>query len=114
MCGRFGALGCLWQRGRSGIGRTNVRGFGVGDRIGLEASDDYRVTCVVADSASLGENLDQGDLTIRLINHGMRYGTDDSDGLAFAILHRDADVWVRDKAIGFEDFRDFTLGLNFG
>ena len=82
--------------------------------VALRARDDDVVRSVGRDATGLREHVDQCDLAIGLINLRMRDGADDGDRAALLFLHGDADFGMRDQAVGFEDFRNFPLGLNFG
>ena len=82
--------------------------------VALGARDDDMVGGVGGDAAGLREHVDQSDLAVSLVNHRMRDGANDRDRAALLFFYGDADFGMRDQAVGFEDFGDFALGLNFG
>jgi hypothetical protein len=77
------------------------------------ARDNYGVSRIVRNAASFRENFQERHSPIRLINHGMRNGSNDSNGLALALFDGNADVRMSDQAVGFQNLRDLLLGLQF-
>ena len=41
-------------------------------------------------------------------------GTNDRDGFALSLSNTEAYIGMRDQAVGFQYFRNFLLGLDFG
>src|SRR5256885_1256554 len=81
--------------------------------IGFWTSDDDDVAGIIGDSPGFREKFDEAYLAVGLINHGMTYGADDSDGFALLISYGDAYFRVRDETVGNQDLFNFAFGLSF-
>lgn len=82
--------------------------------IGFAASDNDGITGVAGDATGFGEDLQQGNLAIHLVNHRVHDGTNYSNGLAFLLFDENADLGVGNQAIGFQNFGDLQFCLKFG
>jgi len=79
----------------------------------MSARNNDSVARVAADATRLSQSFEQSDVAIRLVNHGVSDGPDDGDGPALVLSDQDADFRMSYQAIGFENFGDLLLRLDF-
>src|SRR5215470_12715288 len=76
--------------------------------------DNDCVTGIVLNATGFCQNLQNSYLAIRLIDHRVVNRPDHSDWLALSLFDSDTDVRMSNKPIGFQDFCNFLLCLEFG
>jgi len=81
--------------------------------IDLAVQQSHVVAGIAINPTSCRENINQPNLAIRFIHHGMRDRANDGDRPALLFFYGDGNFGMRDQAVGFQHFLDFAFGLNF-